>query len=203
MKLKRIVLLVLAFALAGTAVAFADEAAEMYKGSKVKVTVNGKPLNAPGILLNVDGESKTMLPTRDIADILQAMVQWDEKKQSVNIYKPNVHIALTTKDKDGTIGMFGSVYYKNQYDFYIFAQIDNLTTDIQAMKFEIVDPFGNVVYEKKHELEGIESEMLWVRSPVSMKFDYLGNYKARVYMKPAFENQFFLVSEKVIESKQG
>jgi hypothetical protein len=203
MKFRRIFLLILAFIVVGTASAFADEAVEMYSGSKVKVIVNGKTLKAPGLLLNVDGESKTMLPTRDIADILQAMVQWDDKNQTVSIYKPNVHIALSTQNKDGSFGTFGTVYYQSKSDFFIFAQLDSLMTNIQALKFQIVDPYGDSVYESEHELQGEEEDMVWFRTPnINMEFKYLGKYKVKIFMKPETENKYFLVSEKVFQSRQ-
>lgn len=199
MKLKRLFLLVLAFTLIGSASVWADEAIK-YR-NKVNVIVNGKALSAPGVLLEIDGVAKTMLPTRDIADILQAMVVWDDETKTVNIYKPNVHITLTTQNKDGSYGTFGSVYYQSNIDFYIFTQIDSLRTKIQNLKFEVLDPYGDIVFESEHELDSADEE-LWFRTPVSMKFQYLGKYKVRVYMKPEGQQQYSLVSEKVFESKQ-
>lgn len=203
MKARRIFLLILAFIVVGTASAFADEATEMYKGSKVKVVVNGKTLKAPGILLTVDGESKTMLPTRDIADILQAMVQWDQQNQTVSIIKPNVHIALTTSNKDGSFGTFGTVYYQSKSDFSIFAQLDSLKTNIKSLKFQIVDPYGDAVYDKEFELEGEEEDLVWFRTPtISLEFKYMGNYKVKMFMKPEGVDKYSLVSEKAFQSRQ-
>jgi hypothetical protein len=202
MKLKRIILLVLAFVLVGTASAFADEAVEMYKGSKVKVVVNGETLDVPGILLTVDGKSKTMLPSRDVADKLQAMVYWDDATRTVYISKPNVHITLTQPLKDNVIGMFAQVYYKNHYDFVVFTQMDNLPKNIRAVKFEITDPYGQVVTEGEHIFESYPGKMYWLPFKASMKFDYVGTYKVKVYMKSDAEDRYFLVSEKLLESTQ-
>jgi hypothetical protein len=111
-----------------------------------------------------------MLPARDIADILQAMVHWDDATRTVTINKPNVHITLMTQS---TNGVFGQVYYKNQYDFVVFTQMDNLPRNIRAVKFEIVDPYGQVVTEGEQLYDSYPGKMAWLNFKVSMKFDYV------------------------------
>lgn len=200
MNLKRILSLVLAFSIVGAASVWADEIVK-YK-SNVNVFVNGEELSAPGILLEMDGETKTMLPTRDIADVLQAMVKWDDEAKTVHIYKPNVHISLTTKNEDGSYGIFGTAFYQSHINFYIFTQIDSLKTNIQNLRFEVLNPYGDIEFESEHELDGEEEEMLWFRTPVNIHLNYLGEYKVRVFMKPEGQEDYSLVSEKGFESKQ-
>lgn len=202
MKVKRLLLLVLALSLLGTATVFANDAAEWYKAKKVKVKVNGETLKAGGLLVTMDDESKTMLPLRDIANTLQAVVEWDEATQTVSIFKPNVHIALSTLNKDGSFGTFGSVNQKKKTDFFIFAQLDTVTMNIDSLKVEIVDPFNDVVYTSEHKLNlTANNDQYWFRTPhISMEFKYVGKYKVKTYMKTTEKGEYYLVSEKGLDS---
>jgi hypothetical protein len=203
MKVKRLIVFVLILALSGTATAFSSDIYEWYKGKNVKIMVNGEELDTQGVMIQFENEVKTMLPLRDIANTLQAMVKWDEEEQTVHLYKPNVHISLTTQFKDGTLGTFGKVFHRQKFDFFIFAQIDSLLTPIESLKFEIVDPLGRMVYEHEHLLSRQETgDVLWVRSPnINLEFRQLGDYIVKVYMKLDKNNNYDLVSEKVFNSE--
>ena len=74
----------------------------------------------------MEQSGQVMLPLRDIADTLQAIVDWDAKSQTVRMYKPNVHIFLSTRNNDGSFGTFGKVFHRETHNFFIFAQIDSL-----------------------------------------------------------------------------
>lgn len=203
MKVRRILGLVLLFSLIGTASVVANDAYEWYKGRLVKVAVNGTTLATEGVMLQMNGEGKTMLPLRDIAGTLQAMLKWDEASQTVHLYKPNVHISLTTAFRDGTFGTFGKVFHRQTYDFVIFAQIDSLKTAINSLKFEVVDPSGKMVYEHVQQMnQGKVEEMLWVKSPnINLEFKQQGVYTVKVYMKLDETSKYDLVSEKAFVSE--
>ncbi|WP_231571128.1 stalk domain-containing protein [Gordoniibacillus kamchatkensis] len=90
----------------------------------------------------------TVLPLRTLADSLQALVRWDNKNMTVSLYKPNVHM-FVVKDlikQDGGYTMkypFGGVTRGDKLDFVVFAQIDNLKTNVSSFKISIKTPSGN------------------------------------------------------------
>lgn len=216
MKVRRLLLSVLIIALLGTVTVFASEGLEWYRGEKVAVTINGKPLKSDGLLLQMNKESRTMLPLRDIAETLQAMVEWDGAQKAVSIYKPNVHVTPIGSLKEGGEGVFGIVPSNSKTSFRVFLQIDNLTTSIEELKIEIVDPFGDAVFttkSDKSELEeakktskagGAPDSMIWLRHSVNgFHFKYAGEYKIKVYMKMHADSEYYLVAEKVLYSAEN
>jgi len=200
MKAKRVIILVLALALCGATAAYADDAYDYFRGRKVQVSVNGQLLKTNALLAVVDNEPKAYLPARDIADQLQAIVKWDEKTQTVHIIKPNVHIWLMYTHKDGSSRAFGKVEQGSKLDFQIFVQMDNIRTGIHGLRFEIVDPYNNVVYENEKTYNGRNDATEWLQVPVSMEFRYVGAYRVKMYMKDDPKGDYFLLSEKVFDS---
>lgn len=202
MKWQKLLLPLCVLFVIGAGTVWADDVYEWYKAKEVRITINGEELSSKGLLVeDENGDSTTMLPLRDIADALQAMVKWDEASQTVHLYKPNVHIFLSTMNKDGSFGTFGRVYYKEKHNFIIFSQIDSLEADVSALKFEILDPNGNRVYEHEQTLDVKNENTIWVKSPnISLEFMHLGEYKVKLFMKPEGDDAYHLVSEKVFQS---
>ena len=196
MKWKRLMLLILVFSMVGAVTVFADDAFEWYQGKKVKVIVNDTQLKSPGLL--IDGT--TMLPAREVAENLQAMVRWNGSTQTVTIDKPNVHISLLQEFKNGSFGTFGQVIHKNKYDFHIFTQIDSLKTELYSYKITIVDPYGNTQYTYEDELKQ-QKENLWIGTPnINLEFKHIGKYTVKFFMKTDAKGDYSLVSEKVFPS---
>lgn len=201
MRLKRVILLTAVFIVLGTLTVIASESYERYRAKKVNVFVNGQEAGSQGLLVQMGNEAKTMLPLRDIASALQAIVEWDEDTGTVNIYKPNVHIFLSTPNQDGSFGTFGTVYYRQKHQFNLFAQIDGLTTPIRALKYEIVDPKGESIYNHELEFDRVTSSTEWLKTPlINHEFKHLGEYKARVYMQIEKDKPYDLVAEKGFHS---
>src|SRR5690606_15340199 len=147
---------------------------------------------------------------------LQAMVQWEEKTKTVRIFKPNVHITPMAVLKDGSLGTFGRVPHKSRSSFSIFLQIDNLTSPIEDIKIEIVDPFDDVVYEmefgkkkveaakKASTASGVSDDMIWLNHPINgLHFKYIGDYLIKVYMKMDANSDYYLVGEKALYSAES
>jgi|HigsolmetaAR203D_1030402.scaffolds.fasta_scaffold00632_23 hypothetical protein len=200
MKAKRVLIIFLLLALCGATAAYANDAYDYFRGKKIKVTVNGQTLKTNGVLTVVDNESKVLLPVREIANQLHAIVKWDESTQTVSIIKPNVHIWLTVSNKDGSFGTFGIVDHGSKLDFNIFVQMDNIKSGIHGLRFEIVDPYNNVVYESEKAYDGKNGGIEWLQVPVSMEFKYLGSYRVKMYMKDDPKGEYYLLSEKVFNS---
>ena len=94
MQAKRSIILCVAFMLLCTATVFADSMWGTYNGyEKVKVFVNDTELaenDVPAIVMN----GSTLLPLRQTANSLNAIVKWDNDRKTANIYKPNVHMFI-------------------------------------------------------------------------------------------------------------
>lgn len=166
---------------------FADAATQ-----KVRVILNGSELDDGGII--VDG--KTYLPLRQIASGLQAVVNWDNQSKKATLYKPNVHMILF-QDKV----VFGNVDKGNRYTFNVLSQIDNLTTNVSAVKVSITDPYGT---EKviQSQTVNITKDNFWYRTEdIKYNFEFAGKYAVRFYLKTSSSDDWTVVSEKLITSQ--
>ncbi|REE70677.1 copper amine oxidase-like protein [Paenibacillus taihuensis] len=187
MKFRKLLLLTLVLSLWGGTMLFADSASQ-----KVRVIVNGGELDDAGIF--TDG--KTYLSARQVANSLQALVNWDDSSRKVTIYKPNVHMFLF---QDSTI--FGNVTKGNKITFKVFAQIDNLLTDISAVKVSIADPSGDEQTIQSKSVS-IDKDNFWYRTDdYTYTFDKAGKYTINFYMKLAGSDDWKIVSEKTITAK--
>lgn len=199
---KRLFILIVAFIVLGSATVFASDTYSWYRAKTVKVVVNDQALESPGLLIsgkNTRLENTTVLPVRELAGTLQALVNWDDKTQTVTIHKPNVHITLL-EQKDGALTFFGQVTHKLKPKFHIFTQFDNITTNIHSFQVKIVDPNDRVVHEFEETLKE-QRDSIWHGSElIELEFKHLGAYTVQVFMKAAEKDDFALVSEKVIQS---
>jgi len=193
MNIRKIALCILALSLVGGAAAGAEEVVQTWKGKKVGVAVNGVPLDGGGI--QIDG--RTYLPVRALSDTLQALIK--ASPDTVHIYKPNVHLLLFTGDKNA-MKPFGNVY-QGTYEFYVFAQVDNLQTRAHSIKTTVVDPSGQTVDTQVYKMTEENRDMFWyTTSPFKIDFKSTGQYKVKFYIKQTEENEFELISEKAILS---
>lgn len=195
MRLKRFMVLALVLFLFSGMTVFADDVYEYYKGKPVKILVNNQEINSNGLIIeDKNGGAKTMLPLRAIASTLQALVSYDNSTQTVNVYKPNVHMAFQAKDKS----VF-SVVTRGEYEFAVFSQIDSLQTKVSDIKIEVEDPYGNVVASKEKELTDNKKSFWWAPT-ISVNFKFSGDYAVRFFMKTSPDSDYVLVSEKMITS---
>lgn len=196
LKLRRVVGISLALLLAGSITVLANDVYDWYKARKVQVKVNGANISSSALLLQ--GEGRTMLPLREITSTLQGMVAWNAEEQTVEIYKPNVHLTMFTADDKP----FGKVDRGVSADFRILTQIDSLYNKISDIKITIEDPFGKDVYSYESNIQDENmKETLWLDlKNIKMNFKYVGKYTVKCYLKPVGANQYSLVSQKVISS---
>ncbi|NBD22740.1 stalk domain-containing protein [Paenibacillus glycinis] len=187
MKFRKLLIASLVMSLWGGTMLFADSASQ-----RVRVIVNGSELDDAGIF--TDG--KTYLSVRQVASTLQSLVLWDEGTKKVSIYKPNVHMFLF---QDTTI--FGNVVKGNKITFKVFAQIDNLMTNISAVKVTIVDPGGNEQIIQSKNVT-VDKDNFWYRTDdYAYSFDTAGKYTINFYMKVSAGDDWSLVSQKTITAK--
>jgi len=191
MKIRNIALCILALSLAGGATAGAEDMIQTWKGKKVRVVANGSEVEAGG--LQIDG--RTYLPVRALSDTLQALIKADG--DAIHIYKPNVHLLLFTGDKNA-MKPFGNVFL-GTYEFYVFAQVDNLKTRAHSIKTTVVDPSGVTLDTQVYKMTEDNRDMFWyTTSPFKIDFKSTGQYKVRFYIKQSEDNEFVLLSEKAI-----
>lgn len=189
MRFKKVLVSVLLLSLWGGSMIFADTVSQ-----KIRVSVNGSNLNESGIV--VDGT--TFLPIRQLADTFNAFITWGDKQ--VNINKPNIHMMTMSVTANG-VYPFQAVEKGSTVNFYVLVHGDSLKTPISAAKMEIVDP-GDAVKELYYESDPENLSVFQLRTKEQKyKFGSEGEYKVRMYMKPAKSNEWTLVSEKLIFSK--
>jgi hypothetical protein len=190
MKFKRVIVLATLLSLWGGTMMFADSATQ-----KVRVIINGVDQEEGGII----EEGRTYLPLRQMATSLQALVEWDDQNKRATVYKPNVHMFLFKEDKNNT--MFGNVEKGFQGSFKVFAQIDNLKTEITAVKISIFDPDGREKVIQSEDVSPKNDNFWFATNFISYKFDASGKYAIRFFIKTKSVTDWTVVSEKLISSK--
>ncbi|MCR8641864.1 copper amine oxidase N-terminal domain-containing protein [Paenibacillus sp. N1-5-1-14] len=176
--------------------------------NKIKVNVNDKETdfnNSEAPALSMKGA--VMMPLRPLADSLHALVKWDSENQTVDIYKPNVHISLVkdvTQSKTGEYTLkspFGVVKKGEIIDFVAFAEVDNLKTKVSAIRVSILTPSGDNVKSFEDDVNS-QGESFWYPMKLTnISFAEAGTYKLTLSMKLAGSNDFTVVSEKNIVSQ--
>ena len=187
MKGKKVLVLTLAMALWGGTMIFADSASQVFR-----VIVNGIELKDSGIM----DDGKSYIPLRQLATQLQALVVWDDNAKKVVVTKPNVHMFLF-QDKTP----FGGVDAGKKVTFSVFAQVDNLTTDIQSFKISIKDPSGKETLIQQDSLPGRKDNFWFRTNDFKYEFDTSGTYTIRFSMRLSASDDWSVVSEKNIISK--
>ena len=194
MKLRKLLLSGFVLTLLGTATVMADDAYETFSGKRLGLFVDGEKSAATAIQV----DDQTMLPLHAVEGAMQAIVAVDPTYNTVNVYKPNVHLSLFEVVKD-TMRPFGNVSV-GKYDFVVFAQVDSLKTSIHSFKVDIVDPFGKVVESRSKELTE-QKDNFWYTTPtIRLEFKHKGKYMVKFYMKHTKDSEFSLVSQKAIMS---
>jgi len=162
----------------------------------VKIFVNNAEQSSKAVI--IDG--KVYVPLSQLTNEQQVMLKWDEAQSKLNIYKPNVQLTtLSTK------GAFGDVP-KGNHTMSVFAQVDNLKTDISDLKITITTPQNIEKLIQSLDSRDLDArsskENFWFLTDAKeYSFDKTGNYYIRLYMKPTFSKEWFLLSEKQIIAK--
>lgn len=204
MKGKRLVVLTMLFTVLGAGIAYASSPWGDFQGfTKVKVTVNGNEAAAGDVPAFVIS-GRAVLPMRDMTDLLQGLLRWDDANKTAEIYKPNVHMFVAREvSKDYSIKQpFGKVKRGDKIDFVVFAQVDSLKTPVHSFKLELLAPDGSVLRSSDPELLGADKDSFWYPWPFAgVTFDAYGDYKVRFLMKLEEKDGYTVVSEKVIKSE--
>jgi hypothetical protein len=210
MKAQRLLALMIAIFLLSTGVVAGASLWGDYEGyAKAKVYVDDvektfSDSDVPALIMH----GTTMLPLRTLADSLQALVRWDDSNKTASIYKPNVHMFVVNeliKNKDGTYTMkypFGRVVHGDKLDFVVFAQVDNLKTNVSSFKISIKTPSGNDAVEPIEQGVTQPSESIWLPWQFSgVKFSEYGKYTVQFSIKLDDGSDYKVVSEKEIISE--
>jgi hypothetical protein len=187
MKFRKVVILLLLLSLWGGTIMFADSAVQ-----KVRVLINGIEQDGGGIM--TDG--KTYLPLRQLATSMQAIIEWDAQNKRATVYKPNVHMFLFQNN-----AVFGNVSKGYQGKFKVFAQLDNLKTDVVAVKVSIFDPSGKEKVIQTETVNTSKDNFWYATDEIDYKFEASGKYPIRFYLKMKGSEEWTAVSEKLISSQ--
>lgn len=200
MKARRTVILALAFTLLLTGVASTSSMWGTYEGySKVQLYLNGSRLDTgdgvPAFLIN----GSTVLPLRQVAESMNAIVQWDGATQTAKIYKPNVSIFVAEKVyNNGDIKTpFGAVEIGHKRGFDVFVQVDNLQIPIDGIKLSVLDPKGKEVASTTSQPNTDYGSNFWFTYHFDVQFVEEGNYKIQFALKVA--DRYQVVEEKLIQ----
>ena len=202
MKVKRLITLTLVPLLLGSATVFAGSLWGEYEGySKIKLMVNGEErtfnkAEVPPFL--VDGSA--VVPVDGLENVWQALVKWDKPSMTLSVYKPDVHMFVARDvSTDYSIKQtFGKVKKGEKIGFVVFAQVDNLKTNIHSFKISIVSPSGQQVGEPHIGTLPERKESFWYPWPFNVTFDEAGKYIVKFSIKLDEASDYTVVSEKEI-----
>ena len=94
--------------------------------------------------------------------------------------------------------LFGDVKKTGKLKFNVFSQIDNLRTNISAVRVSITAPDGTSKEIQTGEIKE-QRDNFWFRTKdYTYDFKTSGRYIVGFYMKPSNGSDFVLVSEKSI-----
>lgn len=163
--------------------------------SKIKVLVNGEGLGDIGALI----DNTTYLPLRKIGESLNAIVEWDAGSKAALIYKPNVHM-FVYNSSNGSETTFGEVSKGFNGKFKVFAQVDNVSFKLNAVRFTITDPAGKETVIQRIAVDKNRDNYWFVTDETSYRFSSTGKYTIRCYMQTEFSEDWIITSEKLITS---
>jgi hypothetical protein len=185
MKWKSTAAFVLLFSLMGSTLLYADEAAQ-----KIKILFNNREMADTGYV--IDG--KTYVSARG----LKGLVTNSDDSKSVSFTEPNVHVFLFKGDTP-----FGNVNV-GKLKFNVFCQVDSLTTSISSIKVAIQAPDGSTKTIQSQDIGKDQKDNFWFKtSDYTYDFKSAGKYTIGVYMKPSKDDDYSLVSEKVITALEN
>ncbi|MFC0213153.1 stalk domain-containing protein [Paenibacillus chartarius] len=144
----------------------------------------------------------TVLPLRTLSQSLMALVRWDNSNKTVSIYKPNVQIitssGLTQKDNNYTISNpFDVVNTSDALNFYLYASVDNLKTNIQSFKISIKTPSGGDLVEPV--VSSVSSDyFIYTWQFKRVEFTEYGKYTVQFAAKLDDGSDYMVIGEKQI-----
>jgi hypothetical protein len=196
MKFKRMIILILMLSLIGTATVFANEL-----GRTINLNINGKKVNSSAFSV----DNRSMVPIGEVSGSLGLITKWNAFTQTLDIYKPNVHITLYDAKNfkvDSFNRITGSpfgIVYEGSQSFAVHAQIDNLLTEIHSFQITITDPGDKTVYSSPEEkLKGYRESLWYLIRSINIDFAETGKYTVNFLVKPTENSEFIAVSQKTV-----
>ncbi|WP_128895052.1 hypothetical protein [Longirhabdus pacifica] len=192
--MKKVFGVMLILGLVGAASVYAVDTLQSINVKPIEVNLNGD---------DYDGwiyENNTYVKLRDIQNSTNGVTDWNQQEEKSYLYNPNVHITLqNASDKLP----FGDVY-KGNYEFIINTHIDSVQLSLDSVKATIENPSGTVVFEKEEQVSnlgaGVKGSMWFNISNISLSFEETGKYAVNIYMKKAGDDEYYLVSQRIVHS---
>jgi hypothetical protein len=208
MRAKRTLMLGMVIALLCTVTAFADS--DTFEGySKAKLRVNGEEVSVDGVpAFVIDGA--TVIPLRQAAEALHAMVKWNNTTRTADLYKPNVHMLFgedieqnggglfKKSEHTDLISTFSRVPNGKNLNFSIMVQVDELTTAVDGYRVTVIAPDGTEAYRAQED-KSITDESFWLQFQQKIKFSQKGKYTVKFAF--LYDGDYTVVAEKQILSE--
>lgn len=188
--MKRMVGLIALMTVIAAVTLAADDVKDWYLAKKVAISVNAADVESKGFIW----DSKPVVPVKELANELHAIVKVDPETQKIKIFNPNVHMLLVNK----ALEPFAKVDKGTKADIQVLLQVDTLETAIHSFKFTIVDPSGKETELHRDEVSE-KRDNFWYKTPVfEQEFKSSGKYMVNFYMRINSDDPFTLVSQKAI-----
>ncbi|WP_048602620.1 copper amine oxidase N-terminal domain-containing protein [Rubeoparvulum massiliense] len=209
MKRKVVVLLVLLLSITALSVyAAVPLFFEKHKDlESVRVTLNGNLItgDVPPFII----EGRTVIPLREVSQELGLLVQWNQKKDQVQIYKPSVNMVVINealnRDNNKTIVEPQRTFKQGaEYQLVIYAEVDHVPTSQSFdSKIVLVSPKGEEVHSffknDSNYFSTNKNSSFKVRNLVAKgTFTELGDYKLLFKMKDFDSSNYVTLAEKVL-----
>lgn len=206
MKLRRILLLMMVFVIAGAGTAFANSVFDYLRAKKVDVTVNGESVAVNGHQVQIDRKNVPMADVQSMLNELGGYMRVDEKTGKIDIYKPNVQLVLMWSDTRARDQfLFSHTVKKDRaLNIRLIATVDSVLEDIETVRFSILDPSDTVVLEVEDDksVSTLKNNITHIRNDFQYTFDKAGLYTVQFSVKPRGSDQFFQVGQSVFESTE-
>jgi hypothetical protein len=187
---KRVVAVVLGAGLLLAGSVAAQDVWQTIKAKKVRVEINRTVVDEGGYV--IDG--KTYVPLDALQEPLHLLV---DSADDVQMFHPDVHLFLFSGNRT-VMRPFGNVFI-GKYEFYAFAQIEQMRTPIAAIRTTVIDPSGSAVETQTVKVVDASKEDFWYTSnAMRIDFKQAGTYLVRFSVKQSEESDFVVLAERKI-----
>lgn len=154
---------------------------------KLKVVLNGNEINEGGYM--IDG--RAYLAIRQLSEVLQAFISWDDVNKKVLIDKPNVDLLVMGNKK-----IFNKAKLE-KIPFYILVQGDHVPTKVEAIKLTMTDPKGKTVIIEERNINVNDNCIGFMTTEREYDFNVKGNYTVSCYLKQK-DDEYTIIAQKNI-----
>jgi|GEM_PF-5176522 len=165
--------------------------------AKTKVELNGilvKDDDVPPFIVN----GRTVLPISQVADLLSAIVSWDEPRKVVTITKPIVNMAIVNRNKNEI--EVNPSFKTGIHSFQVATQVSKVPISKNLkMKFSVADSSNRTIHEGKTftiDTDRMNGSFQGSLEVAGLRFNSAGEYILKLEMEdPNQDKKFITVGE--------